>query len=141
MKRVPVLIAAVAVCSLIALMSVNADDKKAEPNMKAQVAHLVFYTLNDDTPENRATLLGRIDKYLSGHEGVVHFSAGEIAEDMNRSVNDRGFHVSMNFVFANRKAHDTYNDHPKHEEFKAINKGLIAKVRVFDTYLVSKASK
>ena len=71
----------------------------------------------------------------------MHFSAGEIAEDMNRSVNDREFHVSMNFVFANRKAHDTYNDHPKHEEFKAINKGLIAKVRVFDTYLVSKASK
>lgn len=117
----------------VIVMASNAADP--QPNLKAPVAHIVFFTLADDTPENRKTLLARINDHLSGHEGTIYFSAGAIADDMQRSVNDRDFHVSLNLVFANRKAHDTYNDHPRHEEFKKINAELIKKVRVFDSYL------
>ena len=100
-----------------------------------QVAHIVFFTLANDTPAERKALLVDIKKYLSNHEGTVYFSAGAIADDMNRSVNDREFQVSLNLIFANRKAHDAYNDHARHEEFKTKNKTRIKKVRVFDSYL------
>ncbi len=136
---------AAVVLAVIAMANAPSADepKKAD---EPQVAHIVFFTLAEDTPAERKALLADIKKYLAGHKGTAYFSAGAIADDMNRSVNDREFQVSMNLVFVNRAAHDTYNDHPRHEEFKTKNKDRIAKVRVFDSYLpaammAAKASK
>ena len=118
--------------SLVLSSLVSAQVDAAEP----QVAHIVFWTLAEDSPENRAALIADAKKYLSGHDGTVYFSVGAIAGDMNRSVNDREFHVSMNLIFTNRKAHDVYNVHTRHEEFKKRNAEMVAKVRVFDSYVM-----
>jgi hypothetical protein len=103
----------------------------AEP----QLAHMVFFTLADDNKANRESLVAACHKYLSDHKGTVHFSAGSIADDLKRDVNDRDFHVALHLVFANRAAHDTYQTHPQHLEFIAKNKHLWSGVRVFDSYL------
>ena len=100
-----------------------------------QVAHMVFFTLKKDTPENRQALIRACHKYLTGHKGTVYYSAGAIAGDFRRDVNDRAFHVALHLVFADKEAHDTYQNHPRHLEFIKRNKHLWSKVRVFDSYL------
>ena len=105
----------------------------AEP----QLAHMVFFTLAEDTKENREKLVAACQKHLSDHEGTVYFSAGTLADDLNREVNDQGFDVSLHLVFANKKAQDDYQTHPRHLKFIEENKDLWSKVRVFDSYLAA----
>ena len=125
------------VCLVLCSCGIAKRIEGADP----QLAHIVFFTLSDDTVENRAALVADCHKYLDGHEGTVYFSAGAIADDMKRSVNDRGFHVALHLIFANKKAHDTYNVHKRHDEFKEKNKDVIAKVRVFDSYLTAQKTE
>lgn len=106
----------------------------AEP----QLAHMVFFTLADDTPDNQHKLVAACDKYLTGHDGTVYYSAGAIAQDFDRDVNDRDFDVALHVVFANKAAHDKYQTHPRHLKFIEENKELWSKVRVFDSYVSGK---
>jgi len=103
----------------------------AEP----QLAHMVFFTLAEDNQANREALVAACQKYLSDHKGTVHFSAGSIADDLDREVNDSKFDVALHLVFANKAAHDKYQTHPQHLEFIEKNKHLWSGVRVFDSYL------
>lgn len=105
------------------------------PAAEPQLAHMVFFTLADDTPANREALVAACRQHLTGHEGTVYFSAGSLAEDLKREVNDLDFDVSLHLVFANREAHDTYQTHPRHLKFIDQNKHLWSKVRVFDSYV------
>lgn len=125
MKRRLILIAA------ITLVASSARLYAAEP----QLAHMVFFTLDEDTSANRETLVAACQKYLQGHEGTVYFSAGAIADDLARDVNDREFDVALHLVFANKAAHDTYQTHARHLEFIEKNKHLWSGVRVFDSYV------
>src|SRR4051812_42066905 len=76
----------------------------AEPRL----AHSVFFTLKDRSPESRARFLASCEKYLTGHEGVVSFSVGTIAEDVVEPVSDREFDVALLIVFRDKKASDAY---------------------------------
>jgi hypothetical protein len=100
-----------------------------------QLAHMVYFKLNDSSGANRAKLLAACKAYLSGHEGTVSFAAGTLASDLNREVNDRDFDVSLHLVFVNKEAHDKYQQHARHLKFIEENKENWAKVRVFDSYL------
>ncbi len=100
-----------------------------------QLAHMVYFKLKDASGANRAKLMAACKTYLSGHEGTVSFAVGSLASDMKREVNDLDFDVSLHLVFANKAAHDTYQDHPRHLKFIEENKENWAKVRVFDSYL------
>lgn len=100
-----------------------------------QVAHMVFFTLVEDSPAHRKQLVEACDKYLKGHDGAVYYSAGSIADDLNRSVNDREFDVALHLVFANKAAHDKYQTHSRHLEFIEKNKEMWGRVRVFDSYV------
>lgn len=106
----------------------------AEP----QMAHMVFFTLTSDTPENQQKLIDGCEKYLSGHDGAIYFSVGALAKDLNREVNDHGFQVALHIVFENKAAYEKYAPHPRHEKFIAENKSLWSKVRVFDSYVTKK---
>ncbi len=108
-------------------MATNAPDQ--------QVGHIVFFKLKDGSAANRAKLVAACDKYLSGHDGVVYYSAGIIGDDFKRDVNDRDFDVALHVVFANKAAHDKYQTAPRHEEFIAEAKPGWEKVRVFDSYI------
>jgi hypothetical protein len=64
---------------------------------------------------------------------VIFFSAGVISDHFKRDVNDRDWDVALHLVFANKAAHDKYQDHPEHLKFIEENKDAWAKVRVFDS--------
>jgi hypothetical protein len=105
----------------------------AEPDL----AHMVFFTLAEDTTGNRETLVAACQKYLSDHDGTVYFSTGSINEDLDRDVNDKEFDVALHVVFDSRKAHDKYQTHPQHLKFIDENKHLWSAVRVFDSNVSS----
>jgi len=101
------------------------------------IAHMVYFKLKDSAPKEKDKLVTACKKYLSKHKGEVFFAAGTLAEDFNRPVNDRDFDVALHLVFADKAAHDTYQDAPRHKQFIDENKDNWAKVRVFDS-LVSR---
>jgi hypothetical protein len=72
-------------------------------------------------------------KYLSGHPGVVYFSAGTLCEALARPVNDRDFDVGLHVVFRSLADHDAYQQHLRHLQFVDENKPTWKKVRVFDS--------
>jgi hypothetical protein len=100
-----------------------------------QLAHMVYFKLKDNSGASRAKLAAACKLLLAGHEGTVSFATGTLAGDLNRDVNDRDFDVSLHLVFANKAAHDKYQEHPLHLKFIAENRENWEKVRVFDSYL------
>jgi hypothetical protein len=108
----------------------------AEP----QIAHMVYFTLKDRNDAGREKLVAACKKYLDGHEGTVYFSAGVLAPEFKREVNDLDFDVALNLVFESKAAHDKYQDDPRHLKFIEENRDTWAKVRVFDSYVKAAAS-
>ena len=119
---------ALAVC--VSLTS--AEAKKAD---KPMIGHMVYFKLKDGTADNRQKLVAACEKYLAEHDGVVFFSAGVVADDFKRDVNDRDWDVALHLVFIDKAAHDKYQDHKEHLKFIEENKANWAKVRVFDSEL------
>jgi hypothetical protein len=131
------LLAAVAALFLAAPVALAQDKaaKKAAKKGGGYIGHMVYFKLKDGSPEARQKLVNACKKYLATHEGTVFFSAGPIADDFKRDVNDRDWDVALHVVFANKAAHDKYQDHPDHLKFIAENKDTWDKVRVFDSAL------
>lgn len=100
-----------------------------------QLAHMVYFTLKDDSPEAIEAMVQACHKYLKDHPGVVYFSAGTRGGEFQREVNDQEFHVVLNVVFDNKASHDTYQVAPDHLTFIEENKSGWAQVRVFDSYV------
>ena len=108
-----------------------ANEQKAAGS---QLAHMVFFTLNESNDANRKRLVDGCKKYLDNHEGVTHFSVGTRNPDLKREgVNDQDYDVALHLVFKDRAAHDRYQDHPRHKAFVEDSKALWSKVRVFDS--------
>jgi hypothetical protein len=99
---------------------------------------MVFFELKESTDQNREKLVAACNKYLSDHDGTVYYSAGVMAQDLDRDVNDRDFDVALHVVFKNKAAHDKYLPHPRHLKFIEENKELWEGVRVFDSYVAVK---
>lgn len=97
------------------------------------IGHKVYFKLKDNSADAKKKLVDACKKYLSKHDGTVYFSAGVLAEEFKRSVNDRDFDVALHLVFKDKAAHDQYNTHPRHVEFIEENKANWDKVRVFDS--------
>ena len=102
-----------------------------------KVGHMVYFTLNDNSPSAIQSLVAACHKYLSGHPGTLLYAAGTVVPDLTREVNDRGFDVALQLVFENRQAHDDYQVHPRHIQFIEENKSNWKQVRVFDAYVGS----
>ena len=101
-----------------------------------QLAHMVFFTLKDQSKEAREAFVASCQKYLTGHEGTVSFSVGVIAEDSKEPVSVTDFDVALHVVFADKAAKEAYLKHPRHTQFVEENRASFALVRVFDSYLV-----
>ena len=102
-------------------------------NAPQLLAHDVYFSLNDASPAARDALVAACKKYLTGHPGVVSFTAGVLAGELNRPVNDRDFDVALHVVFDGRASHDKYQDAPRHKQFIEENQKNWKKVRVFDS--------
>jgi quinol monooxygenase YgiN len=119
--------------TLAGFAAVNADDKaEKKKNAGPMIGHMVYFKLKDGSAENRAKLVAACDKYLTDHEGTTFYAAGVISDDFKREVNDRDWDVALHLVFADKAAHDKYQDHERHKAFIDENKAGWEKVRVFD---------
>lgn len=99
------------------------------------LAHDVYFTLRDASPEAKQKLVDACRRHLNGHEGTVFFAAGLRADEMARDVNDRAYDVSLHVYFRDRAAHDAYQDHPRHKQFIAEMNANWKAVRVFDSWV------
>lgn len=126
------LVACVACLGLLggAYLAVRGEEKKDMDG--PQIAHMVYFTLKENTPEAKKKLVAACKKYLSGHDGTAYFSAGVRAEELDREVNDRDWDVALHLVFKSKAAHDKYQEAQRHKDFIAENKDNWKKVRVFD---------
>lgn len=104
-------------------------------NSDKNLAHIVFFDLNDDSDAARQQLVESAQKHLSGHDGTVYFSVGIIGKEFDRPVNDHDFSVALHVVFENKAAHDVYQTHERHLAFIEENKASWKRVRVFDSYV------
>ena len=118
------------VVAILASGPASAEDRGKE----AMLVHSVYFTLKDRTPAARTKLVDACKKYLTKHPGEVYFSAGALAEDLKRPLNDLDFDVALTIVFKNKAAHDEYQDAKRHKQFIEENKETWKKVRVFDSY-------
>ena len=97
------------------------------------LAHDVYFSLNDASPAARSELVAACRKYLTGYEGTLFFSVGVVAADLARPVNDRDFDIALHITFADRAAHDRYQEHARHKQFIAEQQKNWKRVRVFDS--------
>ena len=121
------------VLCLVAAMIFALGAVHAETPAEPMLVHNVFFSLKDNSPEAKKKLVEACKKYLSKHPGTVYFSAGVLAEDLQRPINDRDFDVALHLVFKNKKAHDDYQEAATHKQFIDENKESWKKVRVFDS--------
>lgn len=120
---------------LVAAVSVSRSSEKAEPKL----AHMVFFGLKDRSKEAREKFVASCEKYLSGHDGVDYFSVGVIAEDVvEPGVSMRDFDVALHLVFQSKAMRDKYLKAERHVKFVDENRPQFDKVRVFDSYLMTK---
>ena len=97
--------------------------------MSSKLAHMVYFTLEDNSPERIDALLADMRSLLTDHPGLEYFACGTLNPDLARPVNDRDFDASLHTVFTDRSAHDAYQEHPRHHEFIERNKANWKKVR------------
>lgn len=102
------------------------------PSSAPGLGHFVYFTLKDNSPAARQSLVNACHEYLTDHPGTVHFSAGVRAEVYQRPVNDQAFDVALAVVFKDEASHDAYQTAPRHKEFIASQSPNWAQVRVFD---------
>ena len=123
--------------SLLVLAGIGLAMSPAAPAAETgrSLAHDVYFTLRDASPEAKQKLVDACRKHLTGHEGTLFFAAGVRAEEMAREVNDRGFDVGLHVYFRDKAAHDAYQDHPRHQQFIAEMSANWKTVRVFDSWV------
>lgn len=128
---------ALGLAALAVLLALTArhPQVQAQEKGKKMLAHMVYFSLKDNSAAAKQKLVDACHKHLKGHEGEAFFAAGTLVEELKRDVNDRDFDVALHIVFRDMKAHDAYQTHPRHDEFIKENKDNWKKVRVFDSYV------
>jgi len=99
------------------------------------LAHIVYFTLKDNSPEKRQNLVDACQKYLKNHPGVNFFAAGIVGDEFERPVNVKDYDVSLHVYFEDKEAHDRYQTIDDHLTFIAEQKENWEQVRVFDSWV------
>jgi hypothetical protein len=102
------------------------------PARQPQLAHMVYFTLKDNSPAAIERLLAGCAKYLTAHPGTVYAGAGTLCHELAREVNVRDWDVAWHIVFETKADHDRYQTAPRHIQFVHENKENWKQVRVFD---------
>ena len=97
------------------------------------LVHNVYFLLLDRSAEARQRLVDACRHHLPGHDGIVFFACGVLAESLVRDVNDRDWDVGLHIIFRDLAAHDVYQDSGPHHQFIAENRATWKAVRVFDS--------
>jgi hypothetical protein len=121
--------------SLLALAFAFAHLEAPAQDAPKALVHDVYFSLNDASPKARAELVAACRKYLTGHPGLLVFSAGVVADEFARPVNDRDFDVALHMTFDGKASHDKYQEAPRHKQFIEEQQKNWKKVRVFDSWV------
>lgn len=119
----------------VALLSGCASPLSSPTASSPAIAHMVYFTLHDNSPSARDALVNACYQYLRDHPGVAFFAAGDIVADHQRDVNVRDWDVGLHIVFADQASHDRYQDAETHHRFIEENKANWKQVRVFDSFI------
>lgn len=93
--------------------------------------HSVYFWLRPDlSPAERERFEAGV-RSLRTIDTVEHGWIG-IAAPTDRPVIERGYSKALVLVFADRAAHDVYQEHPVHDRFRAECGDLWTTVRIFD---------
>jgi hypothetical protein len=106
----------------------------AEPE-DAMLVHDVYFALKDNSAEARKKFVDLCKKYLTKHEGALHFGVGPVVELRKRPPEADHFDIGLHIVFKNKEAHDKYQVSDRHKEFMKEIKDSLKKVEVFDSYV------
>ncbi len=104
----------------------------------AKLGHHVYFTLKVRDQASTDHLIAQCEKYLSGHDGLSHFSVGVRERDLDREVNG-DFDVSLHMVFVDRATQDKYQVSQRHQEFIQANQETWGNVVVYDTNVVNES--
>ena len=80
------------------------------------IAHNVFFTLNDNSPEAVQAMVQDCHVYLPHFPGIVFYAAGT-STDLDRESNGVAYDVALHVVFHDRESLDSYMTAPRHIEF------------------------
>ena len=97
------------------------------------LAHIVFFSLKDNSANVCQAMVESCKKYLTGHQGEVYFACGVRNPELSRELNDQEFDVALHIIFDSVANHDLYQEAPRHLEFVKENQQLWSGVRVFDS--------
>jgi hypothetical protein len=114
--------------------------RAAAPPAAPLLHHDVYVTLREDTPEARAALAAACRR-LEAIAGVLELAFAERGEEFARPVNDQDFDVCLHVVFADRAAHDRYQESPEHQDLLAEWAPRFESLRVFDSWSVPQESR
>ncbi len=101
------------------------------------LAHIVYFSLNDNSESAKKQLVDACHQYLKNHAGVEFFAAGTVGEEFSREVNAKDYDVSLHVYFTDKEAHDAYQTVEDHLTFIKENKENWKQVRVFDSWVES----
>ncbi len=99
------------------------------------LAHIVYFSLHDNSPEKVQALTEACQKYLKNHPGVEFFAAGVVGPEFQRPVNVLDYDVSLHVYFKDKDTHDAYQTAPDHLAFIAEQKANWKQVRIFDSWV------
>ena len=97
--------------------------------------HTVFFWLKyPENTDDRNALQAGLES-LRSINAIQSVYVGKPA-DTRRPVIDHSYDFSLTFVFADKAAHDVYQDHPVHQEFVAECAHLWERVQIYDAVSV-----
>jgi hypothetical protein len=92
--------------------------------------HAVYFWLKDDLSESdRRAFEAGLDTLLSIE--TIERSYRGVPADTDRPVIDRTYSVGIVVVFRDKAAHDAYQAHPKHDQFRECAR-YWRQVRIYD---------
>ncbi len=110
-----------------------ADEPAKAAAKGPKLSHIVFFALNDPSPENKKKVIEASKRDLTGHPGEVSFSVGVLSDENDKTYNVRDFDIALNMVFENRAAFAAYIPSEKHQHYVKEIKPLFKTIRVFDS--------
>lgn len=93
--------------------------------------HTVFFWLNHPESQIDRDALRAGLATLKGID-IIHAAYVGSPAETRRPVIDHSYDFSITFVFANKTAHDIYQEHPVHLQFVADCAHLWTRVQVYD---------
>lgn len=94
--------------------------------------HAVYFWLKNTLSDQERSEFTKELKALATIETIQHCYIGKPA-DTDRAIIDSSYSYALVIIFADRAAHDAYQDHPTHDRFRETCAPFWEKVQIYDS--------